>query len=407
MLPAFLQTLNTSRRTKVHSLSIFRRQLSCLMSKQSVPTVLMQEEIEDIWYLLEICHQAKEAKGMTVCLELLDSSYHSPPTLLRQATTAKSLELLNALALSETTSEINLTLAKKALLKLEEAKIKEASRGPVQETEVALTKTFDQPPSLRVCLFQLAESNDLERVTFLLQTIAQFGGEESAALQKSGVRQKVVRVVHKYCNGDYEFDQEVTKLGSFQYCLLQCLISLSESFKDFDEFLAGGIFGMLGQIAEEAFIYTYDKAINSWLEWNNRLPSFITLCLRFFELGVHADCVKYYEEMGKVYRALAERIEGLAPQEVSVGKVYKALFGGRESERAEKDKSVKAVSPVLHAAYRKIKELMVKLDAVKEYSETHREKYEKLFGGVGKQQETLDILKNKACLLYTSDAADE
>jgi len=370
------------------------------MSKQDTANVLMQEEIEDIWYLLEVCYQAKETKGMTVCLELLDSSYHCPETLLKQTTKSKNIELINKIIEEpEYTSEINLTLAKKVLLKLEGAKIKGVTaKEPILESEVALTKTFDQPPSLRVCLFQLSESNDLERVTFLLQTITRFPKDEFDKLKKSGITQKVIKVLQKYCNGDYEFDQEITKLGSFQYCLIQSLISLSGSFKDFDELLEGDVFGMLGQIVEEGLIYIYDKSVNSWMEWNNKLPSFVDQALRFFELGVHIDCVKYYDSMNKVYIALIDRIKGLTPQEVNINKIYKTLFYNKSIDIIESidepQKNLKAISPSLYNAFKKLKELIVKLDAMKEYAETHKEKYDKLFGALIKK-EVFDFTENK------------
>ena len=367
------------------------------MSRQESSNVLIQEEVDDIWYLLEACYRSKEIKGVNICLELLDSEHHCPEKLLKQNLKDSNIKLLGEILENEvdidTSFEITRTLAKKIVLKIENGKINEQTlkehKVPISEienNEICLAKTFDQPPSLRVCLFQLAESNDLERVTFILQTISKYPQEELLLMRKSGIVRKVIKVLQKYCNGDYGFDQEISKLGNFQYCMVHCLIALSESFTEFDEFLKEGVITMLGQIVEESFIYIYDKTINAWMEWNNRLSNFVSEALNFFELAVNVKCTQYYQEMRKLYKILKERISGLTPKELNIVKICKTFFPDKGINMIEildcsEDavKCLKMACPVLYNTFIKINELIVKLDAMKEYSETHQDKYCKLF----------------------------
>ena len=296
----------------------------------------------------------------------------------------------------DTTAQINKTLARKIMLKIQTAGTaedqphvlgeKDLNKSAVrEESEVSLTKCFDQPPSLRVCIFQLSESNDLERVTFILQSIGKYSKPDLISLKKAGLVAKITKVIQKYCNGDYGFDQDVSKLGNFQYCVVKALITLSDSFLDFVEFLQGGVFTMLGQIVEEAFIYIYDKTVNMAIEWNSKLPKFVNEALQLFELGVNLKCSKQYEEMKGVYSMLRQRLAGLTPQELNISKVFKTFFPDKSSGEIMEDtedstnKDLKVVCPVLYNARIKVDELIVKLDALKEYSETHQDKYSKLF----------------------------
>jgi len=385
-----------------------RRQLSCLLSKQDSSKTLLQEEIDDVWYLLEACYRVKEIKGITTCLEILDSANHCPEPILKQNAEEQNIKLLNEIIGNEemleadTATEINKTLAKKILLKIKNGVLYEKAQPVLgdkdmnkftqentsiqqnEEIDVSLTKSFDQPPSLRVCIFQLSESNDLERVTFILQSIAKYPKTDLVSLKKSGINSKIIKVIQKYCNGDYGFDQDIAKLGSFQYCIIKCLIVLSDTFLDFVEFLQNGVFSMLGQICEEAIIYIYDKTINSCMEWNSKLPKFLSESLSFFELGINLKCSKQYEEMRGVYQMLKKRLTGMSPQEVNIEKIFKTFFPEKATgdiiEKSEDSSSdLKVLCPILYNTLLKVEELLVKLEALKEYSETHQEKYQKLF----------------------------
>ncbi len=382
-----------------------RRQVSCLMSKQEAAKPLLQEEIDDVWYLLEACLRNKEEKGATTCLEILDSAHHCPEQLLQKNAEETDMKLLETIVSSgeesaDTGVEINCTLAKKIMLKIKEGQMprpavfsekdmnRSASGEPAEE--ISFVRNFDQPPSLRVCVFQLSESNDLERVTFILQTISKYSKGELQLLKKSAIVAKVVKVLQKYCNGEYGFDQEIAKLGIFQYCVTRCLIALSDNLVDFMDLVQSNALTMLGQIVEEALIYVYDKTINGCMEWNSKLQRFVWDALTFFELGVNLKCSKYYDGMRTTYSMLRKRLLGLTTQELSIEKVFRTYFDDKQivasesatemakTETAE-NSDLKVVCPSLHASLVKINELSTKLEALQEYAETHQEKYAKLF----------------------------
>ena len=98
--------------------------------------------------------------------------------------------------------------------------------------------TIDRPTSTRMCLFQLTESNDLNRVTLILDTLSLRSKETLTQMRKKyNLSQKIIHILKKYCNGDYGFDQQSSRHGQFQSNLLNLFILLSPDYVVFLEYL--------------------------------------------------------------------------------------------------------------------------------------------------------------------------
>ena len=87
-------------------------------------------------------------------------------------------------------------------------------------------------------MFQLSESNDLTRITAILDALTQYSRDALQSLKrKYKLNEKLLKVLKKYCNGDYGFDTKCSKLGRFQFSFIKLLsLACAESIT-FTEFL--------------------------------------------------------------------------------------------------------------------------------------------------------------------------
>jgi len=104
---------------------------------------------------------------------------------------------------------------------------KEESRSQMQsetESEISIssskkdkTASFEKPSSTRMCLFQLTESNELARVSAVLEELSTKPKETIRHLSKKYKLHTTVsqNVLKKYCNGDYGFDKVIAREGQF------------------------------------------------------------------------------------------------------------------------------------------------------------------------------------------------
>lgn len=75
-----------------------------------------------------------------------------------------------------------------------------------------------------MCVFQLAESNDINRITSILDYLATHKNSAdnvSYMVSKYHLTTKLQKIFKKYCNGEYGFDHEASKNGTFQLALIQ------------------------------------------------------------------------------------------------------------------------------------------------------------------------------------------
>lgn len=122
---------------------------------------------------------------------------------------------------------------------------------------------FEKPTSTRMCLFQLSESNDINRVTMILETLGNRSKETLQQMRKRyNLNSKLVGILKKYCNAEYGFDQLSSRQGTFQSNLLKLLVVLTSDYVVFLECLQSQTFEFLSQLIEEAIIFSYEDAIS-------------------------------------------------------------------------------------------------------------------------------------------------
>jgi len=74
------------------------------------------------------------------------------------------------------------------------------------------------PTSTKMCIFQLQESADLDRITMILDHLATNKDSPESILymlSKFQLDNRLTRVYKMYCNGDYGFDLYASKSGQF------------------------------------------------------------------------------------------------------------------------------------------------------------------------------------------------
>ena len=76
-------------------------------------------------------------------------------------------------------------------------------------TGMAMTGGFDaKQTSTRMFMFQLAESNDINKVTIILKSLASKSRESLHLINKKQMLgTKLIKLIKKYCNADFNYDQ--------------------------------------------------------------------------------------------------------------------------------------------------------------------------------------------------------
>ena len=147
--------------------------------------------------------------------------------------------------------------------------------------------SYEQPSSTRVCLFQISESNDIIRVTYLLEYLCQKPKETLGQIKKKyHLHKTLVVVIKKYCNGDYGFDQRSAREGVFQLALLKLMTLISQEFLVYLFFLQNKVEQQLGQMIEEAIIFVYEDSLQGNLKRHQPLVQFLIMSLDFIELAI-------------------------------------------------------------------------------------------------------------------------
>ena len=450
-----------------------RRQVSCIRSKMEIPKMLLGEEVDDVWYVLEACILFKEYRGLLSCIELLDSTQHCPVSLL-QTTGKTNLEILEKVAKEEIyhpNAELIDTIARKLMFTIRSEEINMGNIGTMEEVNAlnalndmndmntmnalnmprrlevtmqeggdaigttgtigtmgrigsattweagtrqgikekeeqkvdwyreetsqtqdkfdmastfTLTQSFNRPSSLKTCLFQLAESHDLERITFILETISTTSKSQILKLNKSHLTRKLLNIMTKYCHGDFGFESEVSKLGLFQYFLSRALIATSEQFLDFIEYMEGESVQMLTQMMEEAVIFAFDGSVNGNLSWHSRLTQFLNSSLDFLDLVVNIKCVDYFPKTKEFLTNVEQRLLLLTQQELNIPALFRKHFPDNSPEIVASpdpngSEDLAVVCPLLYAVLIRVRKIITKLEAVEEFNMRHGEKYKGLF----------------------------
>lgn len=161
----------------------------------------------------------------------------------------------------------------------------------------ALIPKMEKSTSTRMCLFQLSESNDINRVTLLLKTLSTKSRDSMIQMRKKyNLSHKLIQILKKYCNAEYGFEQLASKNGTFQYYLTKLMLLLASDYAVFLEFLQTKTLEWLSQLIEEALIYGNDQALQGEDRMKadqNYLHRFLRLSLDFLDLAVSKNFAEF------------------------------------------------------------------------------------------------------------------
>jgi len=304
-----------------------RRQVSWLEARKESENNFKIDEIEDLWATLETAVTADDYSGKLKCLEtLINPLFCSANVLLK----CEKPELLQALIQKNNSKNFKHIQQSAIELKsrIEAAKnggdyqetVKEESEIKSSTDELSLKDTegeklnpasyFDKPMSLRVCMFQLSESNNLERITNVLQNLCKYSKDSLYKLwDKYELDLKLIQIIQKYCNGDYGFDLEVSKQGSFQVSYIKAVTKTFSNDVLVENLANSDFFELYGQIIEEALIFAYDFTFKDEMPKECKIFEFLDLSLEVFRVMAHYKYVPFMPAIHEMLSKLDERIQ--------------------------------------------------------------------------------------------------
>ena len=328
-----------------------RRQVSLFEARKDEEVLFSNDEVEDLLYVFELAIKIEELKAQIILLEtMLNSTYIS----------TKQLKLINpdlidlVLEQNENGSLYKIQqLAIELKSKIEAAKNEidyvvtlgvdnnSSQFGNTKDKDFQWTesipedKTFEWPMNLRVCMFQFSESNNLERITNILQNLWTYSREILFKLiQKYELDNKLIKVIQKYWNGEYGFDLNVSKHGLFQINYLKA-ISISfdlwspqlepdktSQFKiksSFDKSLtslslieklaSSGFFELYAQLIEEALIFSYDYTFKVEMPKNWKIYDFLNSSLWLFEALLSHKFIPFMRVILELLEKIRDRLQ--------------------------------------------------------------------------------------------------
>lgn len=170
--------------------------------------------------------------------------------------------------------------------------------------------TFEKPMSLRVCMFQLSESSNLERITNVLQNLVTYSSQNLLKLcQKYLLDEKLLVIAQKYCNGDYGFDLTVSKLGHFQKSFVYVVLKTFTSEILIEKLIGSEFFELYGQLVEEALIFAYDYTFKTELPKGCVVFEFLDQALEVFTLVMSHKFIHYIQGIKDILEKLEERMK--------------------------------------------------------------------------------------------------
>lgn len=357
-----------------------------MVSKKVSNEILKLDEIDDVFSILEQSIKKRNTKGIHAALELLSNKRVCPRTLLNTIS-EKQFRLVEELAnskpvldyskdgddelafkqgesnkaMAEMVYSILLQAQKEGLLAKNaeyiidqpdnvEFPIMENLRGEANKARV-MEIHYEKPTNLKTSLFQLNETNDIQRVSFLLQYIIEELIDKGELLARYRFFDVVVNLINKYSNGDYGFDNTMdVKYCIFQNRLFKVLVALfKHDERNLMNFSVESI-NKISQIAEECCLYivqniaSFDKSHE--FEYNR----FYELSLKVFEILLGNCKRENLLELSTSLKNIEERI--------------RMYFSQAEEEIDTYEMEVFSVE--LKKYYESVKKLMLKSEALGE-----------------------------------------
>lgn len=287
-----------------------------------------EDEIDDVWYVLESAYRIQNFKVQTFWLELLlDPIFWDTKkarnigvlTKILEQEPSKSLHKIQGLA-----QELKVSIA----MRLNQADyVVTLGNGDWELSEIEKCKEsgtrqeesgVDKPISLRVWMFQLGESNNLERITNVLQNMKTYSRDHLHKLwDKYDLHTKLIKIVHKYCNGDYGFDWKVSKQGIFQLSYMQIISKTFSSDYLVDKLSNSNFFDLYTQLIEEALIYVYDYTYKMDMPENCKIFEFLNNSLSIYNLMLSYKYVNVMDEVMELLMKIQDKLFKISQKETT------------------------------------------------------------------------------------------
>lgn len=252
---------------------IFRRQITYIQSLGKIQEkTLNLNECEEIFYVLEEAIQLRDSNAIKICLAVLNSNL-IPPIFFFNCKEDKEIKALEILCqeeefftenellnsdFSETifyeNKKISLNLINK-ILKIKNFRVGECQTELANQDSIEIFQRFrlEEPQSVSSQLFQLRESLDLERVTFILTEIMK--KNEGEFTNKSGLFNAILGIIKRYSQGELGIDNSyLTKYCVFHNRILQYFFINLNDEKIFSELINRNSVGALAQIIQEGVL---------------------------------------------------------------------------------------------------------------------------------------------------------
>jgi hypothetical protein len=368
---------------EISNQEVLRRQVSCLSSRTDDLSVLFDEEMEDLWFVLYNTVKIYDIKSMIIILELLASNQQAPPAVFKAVKSedlrlmmtirSESDENINAKlypGLTEKAKFLSLQVLKKVALKYpEKLQACEGFEQLVSESKsIEKVTKYDLPCSISALLFQLTETTSLERVNFLLHSLNHAGNVEE--LLKLRWAEKLKVVLDKYCEKLFTCDNlEVMKYGVFHFNFLQAVIQLSKSSENFVLILNLGYLNNFNELVEEGFRLFYQLVIHKDETEESKLEKFLSQSLKLLELVINPGYYKFLRLAAEGFTKIMKTISSFTHHSIE----ETAMPAPDDPEE------LKLLSPELFDYKSKIMNSLTKIEALLEYQERHEEKFQRLF----------------------------
>jgi hypothetical protein len=261
-----------------------RRQISCLLSVKEENRSLTKDEFEDLWHTICFAEKINDQRSIGVCLEVImqqlnmrtsgksDNKVPVDEEILSKIITRCASETTPSMATNRGMAHEILNTYSRIERQADQGVQMQSLQSSLNSQAVesvgggsglqALIPKMEKSTSTRMCLFQLSESNDINRVTLLLKTLSTKSRDSMIQMRKKyNLSHKLIQILKKYCNAEYGFEQLASKNGTFQYYLAKLMLLLASDYAVFLEFLQTKTLEWLSQLIEEALIYANDQAL--------------------------------------------------------------------------------------------------------------------------------------------------
>jgi hypothetical protein len=197
-------------------------------------------------------------------------------------------------------------------------------------------------------------------------------GFQRAGECKLNLQEPLLKILQKYCNGEYGFEHPLQKQGTFQLSLIRVLVRQSNSFVNWVQLVQEGALQLLSQLAEEAVILIVE-------EWklgreNATLGEFLITLLHLASLGLSKHCSEFLPQTGELITRVCQRLDtSLTKKQNQVLNHFVAAVA--------KDQQI-VLSHHLSLIKEQSQHLRLRFEAISEYNEmreSHEEKHFRLF----------------------------